>query len=202
MRQNGKNVSPFSNEARNAYTIEHITLALLELLKNFPFSEITISEICAHAGVGRASFYRNFEGKEDVLKKWLDKVTDNFVSDTAISFEKDSSTAYFTKLFIHMAQYREICSILYRAGLTQLLKDEFDRRFLLSYRDIYGEFKSCFLSGGIFNIVLLWLIKGCPETPEAMALKMTEVLTQTHKGGHVPLSEQQYECGELSCPCH
>lgn len=179
MRQNAKNVSPLSNEARNTYTTEHITDALLELMKNFPFSEITISDICSRACVGRASFYRNFESREDVLKKWLDKVTDNFVSGSAINFEKDSSTAYFTKLFTHMAQYSEICSILYNAGLTQLLKDEFDRRFLLSYRDIYGEFKSCFLSGGIFNVVLLWLVRGCPETPEEMAVKMAEVLGET-----------------------
>ena len=33
MRQTPKSVSPFSNEARNAYVIEHITDALLTLLK-------------------------------------------------------------------------------------------------------------------------------------------------------------------------
>ena len=176
MRQNAKNVSPLSNEARTAYTIEHITDALLKLLKDVPFSEITVSEICSHARVGRASFYRNFESKEDVLKKWLDKVTDDFVSDSAISFEKDSSKEYYSKLFTHMMQYREICLILYKAGLVQLLKDEFDRRFLLSYQDTYGEFKSCFLSGGIFNIVLSWLLKGCPETPEEIAGKLAEIL--------------------------
>lgn len=56
MRQNAKSVSPLSNEARTAYTIEQITDALLRLLKDVPFSEITVSEICSHARVGRASF--------------------------------------------------------------------------------------------------------------------------------------------------
>ena len=176
MRQNAKSVSPLSNEARTAYTIEHITAALLELLKDCPFSEITVSEICSHARVGRASFYRNFESKEDVLKKWLDQVTDNFVSGSAISLERDSPTEYFTKLFTHMMEYREICFILHKAGLTQLLRDEFDRRFLLSYREVYGEFKSCFLSGGIFNIVISWLVRGCPETPGEIAGKLAEIL--------------------------
>ena len=32
MRQTEKNVSPMSNEGRNAYVIEHITDALLKLL--------------------------------------------------------------------------------------------------------------------------------------------------------------------------
>ena len=33
MRQNEKSVSPMSNEGRNAYVIEHITGALLKLLR-------------------------------------------------------------------------------------------------------------------------------------------------------------------------
>lgn len=176
MRQRRENVSPICNEARTAYTIEHITEALFRLLKEKPISEISINELCAQASVGRASFYRNFTSREDVLKKWLDKVTDEFVSDSAISLEKDSSTEYFTKLLAHMKQYREICSILYSAGLTQLLKDEFDRRFFISYGEIYGQFKACFLSGGIFNIILLWLTGGCRETPEKIAAGLEEIL--------------------------
>lgn len=176
MRQTAENVSPICNEARTAYAIEHLTEALFRLLKEKPISEISINELCAQANVGRASFYRNFTGREDVLKKWLDKVTDEFVSDSAISLEKDSSPEYFAKLLAHMMQYREICSILYNAGLIQLLKDEFDRRFLLSYREVYGEFKACFLSGGIFNIILLWLTGGCRETPEEIAGRLGEIL--------------------------
>ena len=35
MRQTSKNVSPFSNEVRNAYVIEHITDALLKVKRIF-----------------------------------------------------------------------------------------------------------------------------------------------------------------------
>lgn len=67
MRQTSKNVSPMSNEGRNLYVITHITESLLELLKDKPLNDISISELCSHAQVGRATFYRNFEVKEDVL---------------------------------------------------------------------------------------------------------------------------------------
>lgn len=66
MRQTSKNVSPMSNEGRNLYVITHITESLLELLKDKPLNDISISELCSHAQVGRATFYRNFEVKEDV----------------------------------------------------------------------------------------------------------------------------------------
>ena len=59
MRQNPQSVSPMSNEGRNAYVIQHLTSAMLELLHDRPLSEISISELIEKAGVGRASFYRN-----------------------------------------------------------------------------------------------------------------------------------------------
>lgn len=46
MRQTSKNVSPFSNEARNAYVIDHITDALLNLLRDKPVGDISIRELC------------------------------------------------------------------------------------------------------------------------------------------------------------
>lgn len=65
MEQKPRIVSPFSNESRNAYVVEHLTSSMLELLKEKSISEISISELCAMAGVGRTSFYRNYEEKED-----------------------------------------------------------------------------------------------------------------------------------------
>lgn len=71
MEQTAKTVSPMSNEGRNAYVTEHITAAMLSLLKEKPLVEITISELCDRAGVGRTSFYRNFQEKEDILKEYI-----------------------------------------------------------------------------------------------------------------------------------
>ena len=69
MKQSAPSVSPMSNEARNSYVIEQITRALTGLLRAKPIGEVSISELCAAAGVGRASFYRNFESKEAVLQR-------------------------------------------------------------------------------------------------------------------------------------
>ena len=71
MRQTDKTVSPMSNEGRNLYVVEHITDALLKLMQNAHLNNISISQICDEAGVGRASFYRNFDSKEDIISKHL-----------------------------------------------------------------------------------------------------------------------------------
>ena len=48
--------------------------ALLELMKEHSFPRITITQICDRAGVGRKTFYRNFELKEDVIAFRLDEL--------------------------------------------------------------------------------------------------------------------------------
>ncbi|HIZ76941.1 MAG TPA: TetR/AcrR family transcriptional regulator, partial [Firmicutes bacterium] len=63
MRQIKENVSPMSNEGRNAYVKKHLTDAFLSLLAEKNIEDISISELAAEAGVGRASFYRNYEHK-------------------------------------------------------------------------------------------------------------------------------------------
>ncbi len=68
MEQNEKTVSPMSNEGRNAYVVERLTGALLELLEEKPLADVSVSELCDRAGVGRTSFYRNYQEKEDILR--------------------------------------------------------------------------------------------------------------------------------------
>ena len=61
MEQNEKIVSPMSNEGRNAYVVEQLTGALLALLQEKPLADISVSQLCDKAGVGRTSFYRNYQ---------------------------------------------------------------------------------------------------------------------------------------------
>ena len=78
MRQTGKTVSPVSNEGRNLYVVEHITNAVLKLMQTTHLNDISICQICDEAGVGRASFYRNFDSKEAVISKHLKSLLDSW----------------------------------------------------------------------------------------------------------------------------
>ncbi len=59
---------------REALVGAYITDALLLLMRKKDYKDISITEICEKAGVTRMSFYRNFESKEDILKKWTTDV--------------------------------------------------------------------------------------------------------------------------------
>ncbi|MBQ6206380.1 MAG: TetR/AcrR family transcriptional regulator [Oscillibacter sp.] len=161
---------------REGLVSDYITDALLFLMEREDYHNISITDLCKKAGVTRMSFYRNFESKEDILRKWLKDVTEQFLKESGISYRDDTSRDYIITLFTHLKQYQRICSAIYKAGLSYLLKDEFDRVFLSIHREEYEDYKSYFHAGGIYNVFLLWLIKGCAESPEELADKLTGML--------------------------
>ncbi len=161
---------------REALVSEYIMDALLMLMRKKEYKDISITEICEKAGVTRMSFYRNFESKEDILKKWLTSITDDFLAVSGISYKNDSNRDYFIKLFTHLKQYKVICTTMYKADMIYLVKNQFDRVFLEIHRGDYDDYKSYFLAGGIYNVFLLWLINGCKESPQQIANKMRDIL--------------------------
>lgn len=161
---------------REALVDVYITETLLLLLKNKEYKDISITEICKKAGVTRTSFYRNFESKEEILLKKVRTVTDNFLKESAISYKNDTISCYFIKLFTHMKQQIELCNALNKAGFIHLIKDEFDRVFLNTYRQEYDEYKSVFLAGGIYNVFLFWFRNNCRDNPEDLAKRLDDIL--------------------------
>lgn len=154
----------------------YIITALLQLMQKKAFDRISITELCRKAGVSRMSFYRNFESKEDVLKKWCAGITDRFVAESGINYRNDSMEQFFNTLFSQVLKYREMSFILQKNGLLWIVKDDIDRVFFETYRDVYDEYKMHFITGGIFNAYTLWIENGLRETPEELALKLSEIL--------------------------
>ena len=68
--------------------IESLTEALLQLMEKKPFSEISVSELCMKAGVGRMSFYRNYSSVRDILSDILRNVPTNGGKRISISRRK------------------------------------------------------------------------------------------------------------------
>ncbi len=155
---------------------EFISIALLQLMQKKSFYQITITEICQKAGVSRMSFYRCFDSKLDVLRKRITIVTDAFVESSGINYRNDSLKKYFVTLFRHFIANREYALMLHRDGLLYIVKDDIDRVFFSTYRDVYDEYKLCFIAGGIFDVYRLWLENGCKDSPEDMAERLSAIL--------------------------
>lgn len=166
MRQTKKNVSPTSNEGRNTYVIKQVSDTLLKLLQVKPIDEISISELCEKALVGRASFYRNFNSKEDILRLYIHSLFQKWA--TRSSHEEDKSlSALLRSLFSHFENHQDFYKILSKRNLLYLLKD-----VLI---DIYGPkpeyskeeaYARTYYVYALYGWIELWFKRGMKETSE------------------------------------
>ena len=170
MRQSSKNVSPMSNEGRNTYVIEHITDSMLKLLRDKPIDTISISELCDDAGVGRASFYRNFDSKEGILRIYLNQLFSDLRAEYDSSDDKSLNRLVKT-MFSHFERNRDFYSLLNERQLIYLLKDV--------VMEICGPkpenskveaYTKAFVAYTLYGWIEVWFQRGMQESAEEMAL--------------------------------
>ncbi|MGN0407185.1 MAG: TetR/AcrR family transcriptional regulator, partial [Bacteroides sp.] len=100
---------------------ESITTALLHLLNQKSISEISVSEIISSAGVARASFYRNYASKENVITTLIADVLESFRDN--IQFDGNDFYTYENvhKSFEYFSQYADQVLDLHRFGYGSIL---------------------------------------------------------------------------------
>ena len=169
MEQKTPNVSPFSNEARNAYVIEHITDSVLKLLKEKPINEISISEICNDAAVGRTSFYRNYETKEAVVKKHIADLIEKWDQDYKAT-GKDSNAELYGSLFQHIKDHSDFYLLLKQRNLMHLFLEVFLERSgpKPEYKNMWA-YTTAFITYGTYGWIEEWISRGMQESAETMA---------------------------------
>lgn len=169
MRQTERNVSPMSNKGRNAYVVQHLTDAFLELLCEKPISDISISELVDKAGVGRASFYRNYDFKEDILKAYLNELFREWINEWSKNNGSPLSEQIKT-MIAHFEKHRSFYALLNNRGLTYLLKDVII--------NIYGPkpeyektqaYASAFFTYTLYGWIDVWFQRGMQESSDEIA---------------------------------
>ncbi len=181
MKQKTKNVSPFSNESRNAYVVEHLTGSMLELLKEKPISEISVSELCNMAGVGRTSFYRNYEGKEDIVKAYMKALSHDWADQCKGTPDLPVSETVRI-MFSHFEANRDFYSLLNRRGLVYLLKD-----IILELcgfnpeQEMAAAYSSAYVAFFLYGWIEVWFRRGMKETSEELAAALENAKTGKQK---------------------
>lgn len=169
MRQTGGSVSPMSNEGRNAYVIEHLTDACLLLLRDKMLDDISISELCKSACVGRASFYRNFENKEDIIKTYVNRLFSEWISEYEKSDDKPIDELILL-LFSHFEKHRDFYSLMNERGLTYLLKDVIVKiSGLKQGMPKIEAYSKAFFAYSLYGWTEIWFQRGMEESAEEMA---------------------------------
>lgn len=148
---------------------ELICKALYTLMEELPFSEITVTRICQEAGVGRKTFYRNFERKEDVVELMIDYLREEYEGELLRVPLEDAVRYHFTFL----SQRIEFMKLMHAAGQMSLLNARFAQiqpkvmpRWSEDERE--NAYRTAAAVAGTEAVVRLWAERGFRETPEEL----------------------------------
>ena len=67
------------SEITHELAVDSIYTALLQIMEKKPYEQISITDITRRAGVSRMAYYRNYESKDEILTKRLDKTIDSII---------------------------------------------------------------------------------------------------------------------------
>lgn len=153
-------------------TKEYIFQAFYVLLTKQHYDKISVCDICQKAGVSRMSFYRNFESKEDLTLKGLDKIMNKFKE--SIKSQEEANLYVFTKAFFD--NFKEYKDILPSLEETQILRTiryntmyKLKENAQIDYMNKTSKYIPVFYFSAISATVFEWLKDGTKESSDEMA---------------------------------
>ena len=177
---------PIKTDAQVIRSKQWLLEALIELMNEKPFTQITISEIAARAQLDRRTFYRHFKTKEDIITcriRQLSEHFEGFLQQEKSLLTKDIALRFFTIC----ENNKELLSLLYIHKLLPLLLYELNTIFPEHHNryhaGIYAPhdegYALAYHAGGFWNVLFQWLADGMKKTPEELSATITSFLPES-----------------------
>lgn len=167
--------------------------ALLEIMKEKPYSKITIQEISDKALLSRRTFYRNFTSKDEVLSLKMKYICKEYI----LYFGNEHDLSYKNIVRIYFEFWKDHLDFLLALDKSNLLYlmlekcneylpfiyNHFKGHLHLFKNEEYLEYALYFSSGGLWNVLLKWIKKGAKKSP----MEMECILKDTIKNANLTI---------------
>lgn len=170
-------------QQENIRVKEQIVNGLFEELKSQPFSEIRIASLIKTAGVGRTSYYRNFDSKEEIVDYYLHDIIQKRRQTAVLpNWTKSSVTDDLEDIFNFFLQEKEHLLLLLHSGLSSYVFDYFRTIPKNASAKEKARIPSpnpyllAFFTGALPSVLFEWLERDSPEPPREMAVLITKML--------------------------
>ena len=151
--------------------IEH---ALFRLMRERDYRQIGVIDIAEAAGIGRATFYRYFKRKEEVIAAYFTRNAEAFGLQNCPKCKEDHSQIVRAVLETVYAE-KERFALIRQAHLEYLFLDFLNKQTREAFKDTdrHTLYEAHLFAGAIFNVCMAWLDGGCAEPLD----EVTRVLT-------------------------
>ena len=152
-----------------------ITEALISLMKEFPYDEISVKQILLESGIAKKTFYRNFESKDDVLiSKIRSELRDYF------GIVDGGDVDVLSTIFSFAEKNKELLLLLDRNDMLHVVlkcmnenirshkqgKASQTNPFVQLFDGLDSEYLIALNIGAVWNVISFWVHGGMKESPE------------------------------------
>lgn len=156
VRKNTSGLKKHTDEV-NKVIIDSLIEALLLLMKEYQYEDISITMLCKKAGVSRMAFYGNFETKDDILKRIVSMINDMVVDEIGSPFKNNTDKEYYKKLFTIIDENRETLNLLFKAGFQYFYLERLNEIVIHEESSNEVVLQRLTWNGAIVNTVFYWL---------------------------------------------
>ena len=155
--------------------------ALVELLAQQPFDDITVQQVLERAGVSRSTFYTHYRDKNDLFLSDAEDFWQSMATALSRFGDKSERVAPVHELFAHIAEARPFYDVLLQSGrmpdVMELGLGHFARGIeqrlneIPRARTIPADRRGAIahgLAGSLFSLLTWWVQHGMTLAPEEM----------------------------------
>lgn len=171
-----------SNDARALRSRDALRAALLELIEQSPFEQVTIRDITRVAGVSYPVFFRRYASKEELLEDIATEEVRALLSLTSPIFDAHRQTESLHALCTYIDGRRAMWASLLTGGAASAMREEFMRiaKEIAGTRErsnpwLPTELAASFVVSALFEI-LSWWLKQPADYPIENVINFIEVL--------------------------
>ncbi len=167
-------------KAENLRVRTSIERALFTLMQRYAFSDISVSQIIGEAKVARASYYRNYGSKQEIIERYWEQLFSKAVASIGDSYEIGANHANrrsleenTIKILSCYLEERDNILLLHQQGLSAIILETMNtivgNRLGKMSCNSMDRYLIYFFAGATYNTLIYWLTSGAKESPENMA---------------------------------
>jgi AcrR family transcriptional regulator len=169
-------------DARVQRTQQALREALIALIIERGYEEVSVRAIIERAQVGNKTFYRHYQDKEELLYAVLADILVEGQSLLMPQISAEAAEQNTISLFRFVGQYADLFRVLLRSPAAELLLEPFiafgvseGQRFF-GGKDIPDALVAYHFASGLLYLVRWWLEQGTQYSPDEMAEYVNRLL--------------------------
>ena len=152
------------------YVVSAYGEALIKLMKKKSIEKITVDELCETGGIGRATYFRNFKSKDEILTTYIIMKWREYENKHRLKEHSLSDIYRVQRYFEFCYSMRRINDLIISQGHHGAILSAYETIVTDSDTDsAVDSYESYYMAYGLFGILMKWTKGGYNDAPRELA---------------------------------